>query len=46
VFGIAALTDAADGHIARTRNMITKFGRLPIRSRTSCWSAPPSRRSS
>ena len=28
VFGIAALTDAADGHIARTRNMITKFGRL------------------
>ena len=28
VFGFAALTDAADGHIARKRNMITKFGRL------------------
>ena len=28
VFGAAALTDIADGHIARSRNMITKFGRL------------------
>jgi len=28
VFGIAALTDAADGHIARSRNMVTSFGRL------------------
>ena len=28
VFGVAALTDAADGHIARRHNMITKFGRL------------------
>ena len=28
VFGIAALTDAADGHIARSRNMVTAFGRL------------------
>jgi len=28
VFGLAALTDAADGHVARTRNMITDFGRL------------------
>jgi CDP-diacylglycerol--glycerol-3-phosphate 3-phosphatidyltransferase len=28
VFGVAALTDAADGHIARSRDMITTFGRL------------------
>lgn len=28
VFGVAALTDAADGHLARSRNMITTFGRL------------------
>ena len=28
VFGAAALTDAADGHIARSRNMITTFGRI------------------
>ena len=28
VFGIAALTDAADGHIARSRNLVTKFGRI------------------
>ena len=28
VFGVAALTDAADGHVARSRNMITDFGRL------------------
>ena len=27
VFGAAALTDAADGHIARSRDMITTFGR-------------------
>ena len=28
VFGIAALTDAADGHIARSRNLVTTFGRI------------------
>jgi len=28
VFGVAAITDAADGHVARTRNTITTFGRL------------------
>ena len=28
VFGVAAITDAADGHLARSRNMITTFGRL------------------
>src|SRR5215218_6878810 len=28
VFGVAALTDAADGHIARSRDMITTFGRI------------------
>jgi CDP-diacylglycerol--glycerol-3-phosphate 3-phosphatidyltransferase len=28
VFGAAALTDVADGHLARSRNMITTFGRL------------------
>ncbi len=28
VFGAAALTDAADGHIARSRDMITTFGRI------------------
>ena len=28
VFGIAAITDAADGHVARARNTITTFGRL------------------
>ena len=28
VFGIAAITDAADGHVARSRNTITTFGRL------------------
>jgi len=28
VFGVAALTDVADGHLARSRNMITRFGRL------------------
>jgi CDP-diacylglycerol--glycerol-3-phosphate 3-phosphatidyltransferase len=28
VFGIAALTDVADGHVARARNMITRFGRI------------------
>lgn len=28
VFGVAALTDIADGHLARARNDITTFGRL------------------
>ena len=28
VFGVAAVTDVADGHFARSRNMITTFGRL------------------
>jgi CDP-diacylglycerol--glycerol-3-phosphate 3-phosphatidyltransferase len=28
VFGIAAVTDVADGHLARARNEVTKFGRL------------------
>ena len=28
VFGAAALTDAADGHIARSRGMCTTFGRI------------------
>ena len=28
VFGAAALTDAADGHIARSRDMVTTFGRI------------------
>ena len=28
VFGIAAVTDAVDGHVARSRNLITSFGRL------------------
>ena len=28
VFGVAALTDAADGHIARSRDMVTPFGRI------------------
>ena len=28
VFGIAALTDVADGHVARSRNLITTFGRI------------------
>ena len=28
VFGVAAVTDAADGHIARARDMVTTFGRL------------------
>jgi CDP-diacylglycerol--glycerol-3-phosphate 3-phosphatidyltransferase len=28
VFGVAALTDAADGHIARSRGMVTAFGRI------------------
>lgn len=28
VFAIAALTDAVDGHVARSRNLITSFGRL------------------
>lgn len=28
VFGVAALTDAADGHLARSRGMITSFGRI------------------
>ncbi|HET8950984.1 MAG TPA: CDP-diacylglycerol--glycerol-3-phosphate 3-phosphatidyltransferase [Solirubrobacteraceae bacterium] len=28
VFGVAALTDAADGHIARSRDMVTSFGRI------------------
>jgi CDP-diacylglycerol--glycerol-3-phosphate 3-phosphatidyltransferase len=28
VFGAAALTDAADGHIARSRGLITTFGRI------------------
>jgi CDP-diacylglycerol---glycerol-3-phosphate 3-phosphatidyltransferase len=28
VFGVAALTDAADGHIARSRDMVTAFGRI------------------
>src|SRR5215218_3228389 len=28
VFAIAALTDAADGHIARSRDMVTTFGRI------------------
>ena len=28
VFCVAALTDAADGHIARSREMVTTFGRI------------------
>jgi CDP-diacylglycerol---glycerol-3-phosphate 3-phosphatidyltransferase len=28
VFCVAALTDAADGHIARSRDMVTTFGRI------------------
>ncbi len=44
VFGVAALTDAADGHVARSRNMITDFGSSPTRSPTSSWSAPRSPR--
>jgi CDP-diacylglycerol---glycerol-3-phosphate 3-phosphatidyltransferase len=28
VFGVAALTDAADGHIARSRDLVTTFGRI------------------
>lgn len=28
VFCVAALTDAADGHLARSRNLITRFGQL------------------
>jgi len=28
VFGVAALTDMADGHLARSRGMVTSFGRI------------------
>lgn len=28
VFVVASITDAADGHLARSRNLITRFGRL------------------
>ena len=28
VFGVAAVTDIADGHLARSRNLITNFGRI------------------
>ena len=28
VFAVAAVTDVADGHLARSRNLITTFGRL------------------
>ena len=28
VFGFAAVTDVADGHLARSRNLITTFGRI------------------
>jgi CDP-diacylglycerol--glycerol-3-phosphate 3-phosphatidyltransferase len=28
VFAAAALTDAADGHLARSRGLVTKFGRI------------------
>lgn len=28
VFGLAAITDVADGHLARSRNIVTTFGRL------------------
>lgn len=28
IFSVAALTDAADGHLARSRGMITSFGRI------------------
>ena len=28
VFAVAALTDVADGHVARSRNLITTFGRI------------------
>ena len=28
IFGIASITDAIDGHIARSRNMITSFGKF------------------
>lgn len=28
VFVVAAVTDAADGHVARSRNLITSFGRI------------------
>lgn len=28
IFGIASITDAVDGHLARSRNMITSFGKF------------------
>ena len=28
IFSVAALTDAADGHLARSRDMVTTFGRI------------------
>ena len=28
IFAIASITDALDGHIARSRNMVTDFGKM------------------
>ena len=36
IFIIAAITDKLDGHIARSKNQITTFGKFLENSRSSC----------
>ena len=37
IFAAASITDAMDGHIARSRGLITDFGKFSTRLPIRCW---------